>query len=73
MTQSRSHSALESIVNVAIGYGVAIASQLAIFPMFGIHIPLGDNLLIGMWFTAISIVRSYALRRYFNKFTRKIN
>lgn len=73
MTQSRRHSALESIVNVAIGYGVAIASQLAIFPMFGIHIPLGDNLLIGMWFTAISIVRSYALRRYFNKFTRKIN
>lgn len=73
MTQTRRHSAIESVANVAIGYGVAIGSQLAIFPMFGIHIPLADNLLIGLWFTAISIVRSYALRRWFNKLTRKVN
>lgn len=72
MTQSRRHSALESVANVAIGYGVAVASQIVIFPMFGIHIPLGDNMLIGLWFTAISIVRSYALRRWFNRFTRRI-
>lgn len=73
MTQSRRHSAVESIANVAIGYGVAVASQIVIFPMFGIHIPLGDNLLIGLWFTAISIVRSYALRRLFNRLTYRIN
>jgi hypothetical protein len=29
MIQSRRHSALESVANVAIGYGVALASQLA--------------------------------------------
>ena len=73
MTQSRRHSAFESVANVAIGYVVAIASQLAIFPLFGIHIPLGDNLLIGLWFTAISIVRSYVLRRWFNKFTARVS
>lgn len=73
MTQTRRHSAIESVANVAIGYGVAIGSQLAIFPMFGIHIPLADNLLIGLWFTAISIVRSYALRRLFNRLTHRIN
>ncbi len=73
MSQTRRHSLIESAANVAIGYGVAIASQIAIFPMFGIHIRLSDNLLIGLWFTAISIVRSYALRRWFNKITRRVN
>lgn len=65
--QSKKMSMVESCANVAIGYGVAVASQVAIFPMFGIRCQLRDNLLIGLWFTAISIIRSYALRRLFNK------
>lgn len=64
--QSRRGSLIESIVNVAIGYGVALASQLVIFPLFGIHIPFRDNVLIGLWFTAVSILRSYIIRRFFN-------
>lgn len=65
--QSRKWSAIEAIMNVIIGYGVAVASQVAVFPLFGIHVSLRSNLLIGLWFTAISIVRSYAVRRAFNK------
>ena len=64
--QSRLGSLIESAANVAIGYGVAVGSQLAIFPLFGIHIPLADNLAIGLWFTAISLARSYVVRRMFN-------
>lgn len=64
--QSKKHSFLESLLNVAVGYGIAILSQIVIFPWFGIHIPLRDNLLIGVIFTIVSIVRSYALRRAFN-------
>lgn len=60
-------SFVESCANVAIGYGVAVASQVVIFPWFGIHVPLRSNLVIGLWFTAISIVRSYVLRRLFNR------
>lgn len=67
MTQTRLHSALESAANVAIGYGVAVASQVAIFPLFGIHIPLADNLVIGGYFTLISLARSYLVRRWFNR------
>jgi hypothetical protein len=59
-------SAVESVANVAIGYGVAVASQIAIFPLFGVHLPLSDNLLIGAWFTVISLARSYVVRRVFN-------
>jgi hypothetical protein len=67
--QTKTHSLIESLINVAIGYGVALASQLAIFPLYGIHIPLQHNIAIGAWFTAVSIVRSYALRRWFNRAT----
>lgn len=66
MTQSRLGSLIESLMNIAIGYVVALLSQLAIFPLFGIDIPLSSNLWIGAWFTAISLVRSYVLRRWFN-------
>lgn len=73
MSQSRRHSAIESVANVAIGYGVSVASNAVILPAFGFNVSLADNLLIGLWFTAISIVRSYTLRRMFNKLTRKVN
>jgi hypothetical protein len=63
--QSRLHSGIESVANVAIGYLVALASQLLVFPIYGIHIPIQDNIAIGAWFTLISIARSYTLRRFF--------
>lgn len=64
--QTRSQSLIESCANVAIGYGVSLAAQIAVFPLFGIRTTMRDNLLIGAIFTAISIARSYAVRRLFN-------
>lgn len=68
--QTRRRSALESATNVAVGYLVALASQLALFPMFGIHVPIRSNVAIGAWFTVISLARSYVLRRAFNSLDR---
>ena len=67
--QKRTHSLIESITNVLIGYGVAVGSQIIIFPMFGIKATLKENCMIGLWFTVISIIRSYALRRIFTRVT----
>ena len=64
--QTRRQSLIESIANVAIGYTVAIVAQLAIFPVFGIRVTISENLGIGVFFTAVSIVRSYWVRRLFN-------
>jgi len=64
--QTRWYSFLESLFNVAVGYGVAVAAQIAIFPLFDIHIGLGSNLGIGGFFTGVSIIRSFLLRRLFN-------
>ena len=65
MKQSRLMSMVESLANVLVGYVVAVATQMAVFPLFGLAVTVTENLLIGLIFTAVSIVRSYALRRGF--------
>jgi len=67
MKQSKRMSMMESVTNVAVGYGVAVSAQILVFPMFGLDVALADNLAIGAIFTAISIVRSYTLRRVFEE------
>ena len=51
------------IETLAIGYGVAVASQIAILPLFGVHLPLADNLAIGGYFTVISHIIKRELPR----------
>ena len=65
MKQTRWMSLVEAVTNVLVGYGVAVATQWAVFPLFGLHATLQENLVIGLVFTAVSLVRSYVLRRAF--------
>ena len=65
MRQSRLMSLVESTANVVVGYGVAVATQILIFPVFGLQTTLVQNLKIGAVFTVASIVRSFGLRRLF--------
>jgi hypothetical protein len=65
--QSRKNSAVETIANIVIGYLAAVASQLLIFPAFDIAVPMRTNFIIGAWFTIMSVVRSYTVRRLFNR------
>ena len=65
MKQSRLMSLAEAIANVAIGYSVAVVTQILIFPIFGLHTTLAQNLKMGLVFTIVSIARSFALRRLF--------
>ena len=68
MKQSRRMSLVESLANVAVGYGIAVLTQIAVFPFFGLHVSLADNLVMGAVFTIVSIARSFALRRVFEEF-----
>jgi hypothetical protein len=64
--QTRKASLAESLMNVALGYGLSVATIAIVLPwLFGIYIPLSSNLAIGLIFTAVSIGRSFALRRFF--------
>ena len=67
MNQSRAMSMVEAVANVIVGYGVAVVTQILIFPVFGLHTTLAQNLKMGAVFTGISIVRSYVLRRLFER------
>jgi len=65
MMQSRWMSLVESVTNVLVGYIVAVVTQVLVFPLFGWHATLSENLMIGLIFTGVSLVRSYVLRRAF--------
>uniref|UniRef100_UPI0002E29795 DUF7220 family protein n=1 Tax=Rhodobacter ferrooxidans TaxID=371731 RepID=UPI0002E29795 len=52
------------------GYALAVATQIVVFPWFGLHPSVGQNLAIGALFSAMSLLRSYALRRLFENWRR---
>lgn len=67
MSQSRTDSFMEAMVNVVIGLVIStIANHIILPATLGVTPTLGQNVLIGVAFTIISLVRSYALRRLFN-------
>lgn len=67
--QTKKQSLIESLINVAVGYGISLLSLSIILPLMGIVSSPGKNLQITLYFTVISIFRSYLLRRYFNRKT----
>lgn len=71
MGQSRRMSAVEAVVSTAIGYIVAVATQMMVFPIFGLRAGVIENLGIGLAFTVVSVVRSYLLRRLFERLHRR--
>jgi len=67
MTPSRVMSFVESATNVVVGYVLAILTQLAVFPFFGLEASLSEHLAIGAAFVMISLARGYILRRLFER------
>ncbi|KQZ00879.1 hypothetical protein ASD45_08430 [Pseudolabrys sp. Root1462] len=65
MKQSRAMSLVESLANIAIGYGIQCAAFALFLPLFGFRPSLHDTLVFGLIMTVVSVVRSYALRRLF--------
>jgi hypothetical protein len=65
--QSRRQSLIEAITNVVVGYALAVLTQIVVFPWFGLKVSLNDNLAISAMFVMISLLRSYALRRLFER------
>lgn len=64
--QSKRGSLAEALVNVLVGFGVATGANLLVLPWFGLKLSVSDAVGIGAVLTVVSIVRSYALRRFFN-------
>lgn len=67
--QSKKGSLIESITSTVVGFCMTILIQLTVFPLYGIHLELSQDLQIVGIFTIASIVRQYTMRRVFNFFT----
>lgn len=67
MSQTRLGSWLEAWANIAVGFGINWCANLVVLPLFGFHVSAGQAFHIGLVFTGISLVRSYCLRRLFNR------
>ena len=67
MTQSRFMSLAEAVTNVAVGYVIAVCTQIIVFPWFGLDAALGEHLAIGLAFVGVSLARGYLLRRLFER------
>lgn len=70
MSQTRRQSLIEAVINIVVGFGINTALNFTVFPIFGWHISLQQNLALGVIYTIVSIARSYCLRRVFNRLHR---
>ena len=64
--QTKRQSMIESLTSTTIGIIIGIVLNLTILPIFGYPVSLSDSLWISLIFTAVSIIRSYIIRRWFN-------
>ena len=70
MSQSKLGSFVEAWANIAVGFTINWCANMAVLPLFGFHVTGGQAFGIGLIFTAISLARSYLLRRWFNGMRR---
>ncbi|MEJ6479727.1 MAG: hypothetical protein QNL92_13730 [Octadecabacter sp.] len=69
MAQSRRGSLIEAATNTVVGYALAVTTQFAVFPVFGLRVGVLENLGLGLVFTVVLLARGYMLRRLFNRWT----
>lgn len=65
MKQSKAMSMVESVANIAVGFGISLWAQWYFLPLLGVTIALRQNLMFALIMTVISIARSYGMRRVF--------
>lgn len=65
--QSKKGSFIEAVINTFIGYLVTLAFSPLIYRLAGVKMTAGKLNLVVFLFTILSVIRSYAIRRFFNK------
>lgn len=66
--QTVKRSWAESWSNIAIGFGINYLANLFILPLFGFYtLTPVKNISLGLMYTAISLLRSFTIRRWFNR------
>lgn len=69
--QTKTKSLLEAATNTFVGYAISVAIGQFIYPIFGYAITITDNMGLTAVFVSVSLVRSYVVRRWFTKRSKK--
>lgn len=69
--QSKKLSLIESIVNVVSSFLIGVITQILVFPLYGLEISVMANISLTLIFSLTSFVRSYIVRRIFNRLAEK--
>ena len=64
--QTKKWSMIETLVSVGIGLLIGVILNMLVLPLFDYNVSLTDGVLISIIFTAVSVIRSYIIRRWFN-------
>lgn len=68
MSQTRMRSWKEAWTNIFIGYSINFVANIFILPAFGFNsLTLTKNFFIGVIYTGISLLRTYCVRRWYNR------
>ena len=65
--QSKRGSIIESVANVLVGLIISFTIQLVLYPLLDIPVSINQNIIITLVFFVASFLRSYLLRRLFNR------
>ena len=68
--QSRLASLIESLTNVAIGMVVSFFGQIVVSHWYNLPLNFAQNMQIVLFFTVLSVARSYCIRRWYNRKVR---
>ena len=64
--QTKRQSLIETLTSVFVGWLIGVILNMLVLPLFDYDVNLTDGVLISIIFTAVSVVRSYVVRRFFN-------
>ena len=68
MSQSRTMSLVESTTNIGVGLLVSWTITWTLLPLWGFIPSMSEAVEISVLFTVVSLLRSYTLRRLFNRY-----
>jgi len=72
MLQTRTMSAFEAAVSTSIGFALSWALAGIVYPLCGIQATFRQTLIATIAFTILSVVRSYVVRRLFERIRRPV-
>ena len=64
--QTKRQSLIETLTSVFVGWLIGVILNMLVLPLFDYKVTVADSLWVSLIFTAVSVIRGYIIRRWFN-------